>query len=234
MRFILCALMGVGLLAGCASSPRPTSSPTLDVVEMGTLPPPSRTDLVASDRESLIGPLDQIGIEVFNVAELSKEVRVDPSGRISMPLVGQLDVRGKTSTEVARIVEGALAPYIKNPQVTVNVRSSTSQVVTVDGSVNEPGLYPVTNETTLVRAIASAKGLAEFGKTEDVVILRTVNNKRMAGVYNLDAIRRGAYADPPVYANDLVIVGDSAQRRLLRDLIQAAGTLAAPLIVLLQ
>ena len=194
--------MGVGLLGGCASAPKPTSSPTLDVVEMGTLPPPSRGDLVASDRESLIGPLDQLGVEVFNVSELSKEVRVDPSGRISIPLIGQLDVRGKTSIEVARIIEGALTPFVKNPQVIVNVRSSTSQVVTVDGAVNEPGLYPVTNETTLVRAIASAKGLSEFGKTDDVIILRTVNNKRMAGIYNLTAIRRGAYVDPSSRTSD--------------------------------
>lgn len=234
MRFLLCALMGAGLLAGCASTPPPTSSATLDVVTMETLPPPARTDLIASDRESLIGPLDQLGIEVFGVGELSKEVRVDSSGRISMPLIGQMDVRGKTSTEVGRMVEMALRPYVKSPQVTVNVRSSTSQVVTVDGSVNEPGLYPVTNETTLVRAIASAKGLSEFGKTDDVIILRTVNNRRMAGVYNLSAIRRGAYTDPPIYANDLVIVGDSAQRRRFRDLIQAAPLLTAPLILLLQ
>lgn len=226
--------MGAGLLAGCASTPPPTSSATLDVVTMETLPPPARADLIASDRESLIGPLDQLGVEVFNVGELSKEVRVDSSGRISMPLIGQMDVRGKTSTEVARMVEGALRPYVKNPQVTVNVRTSTSQVVTVDGSVNEPGLYPVTNETTLIRAIASAKGLAEFGRTEDVIILRTVNNRKMAGVYNLAAIRRGAYADPPIYANDLVIVGDSAQRRRFRDIIQAAPLLTAPLILLLQ
>ena len=234
MRLLLCALMGAGLLAGCASTPPPTSSATLDVVTMETLPPPARADLIASDRESLIGPLDQLGVEVFNVGELSKEVRVDSSGRISMPLIGQMDVRGKTSTEVARMVEGALRPYVKNPQVTVNVRTSTSQVVTVDGSVNEPGLYPVTNETTLIRAIASAKGLAEFGRTEDVIILRTVNNRKMAGVYNLAAIRRGAYADPPIYANDLVIVGDSAQRRRFRDIIQAAPLLTAPLILLLQ
>jgi polysaccharide export outer membrane protein len=64
--------------------------------------------------------------------------------------------------------------------------------------------------------------------------LRTVNNKRMAGIYNLTAIRRGAYVDPPVYANDLVIVGDSPQRRLFRDLIQATPLLTAPLILLLQ
>ncbi|MBN9927011.1 polysaccharide export protein, partial [Listeria monocytogenes] len=77
---------------------------------------------------------------------------------------------------------------------------------------------PVTNQMTLVRAIASAKGLTEFAKIDDVVILRTVNGNKMAGLYNLSAIRRGGYDDPPIYANDVIVVGDSSQRRLFRDL----------------
>ncbi len=72
----------------------------------------------------------------------------------------------------------------------------------------EPGLYPVTNQMTLMRVIASAKGLTEFARQEDVVILRTVNGQRMAGLYNIDAIRRGVYPDPPIYANDVIAVGD--------------------------
>lgn len=234
MRFKRCALASALLLAGCAGGPRVVSTPELDVVRMEQMPVPTRGDLVAADRSSFIGPLDTIGVDVFNVAELSREFRVDSSGRINMPLVGELDVRGKTSNEVAREVETSLARYIRNPQVTVNVRNSVSQVVTVDGSVNEPGLYPVTNQTTLVRAVASAKGLAEFGSTRDVVILRTVNNRRIAGLYNLDAIRRGAYPDPAIFANDLVVVGDSKERRLFRDFLSLAPLLSAPLIVALQ
>ena len=183
---------------------------------------------------SFIGPLDTIAVDVFNVPDLSRELRVDASGRISMPLVGEMDVRGRTSTEVAEMIETELDRYVRDPQVTVNVRNSVSQVVTVDGSVNEPGLYPVTNQTTLLRAVASAKGLTEFGKSEDVVILRTVNDRRVAGLYNLDAVRRGVYEDPPIYANDTVIVGDSKERRMFRDLIAIAPLLSAPLIVALQ
>src|SRR3546814_8477883 len=121
-----------------------------------------------------------------------------------------------------------------NPQVTVNIKSSVSQVVTVDGEVKEPGLYPVTNQMTLMRVIASAKGLSEFAKQEQVVILRTVDNQRMAGLYDISAIRLGAYADPPVYANDVVIIGDSPQRRLFRDVVSLAPLLAAPLVAVLR
>ena len=68
----------------------------------------------------------------------------------------------------------------------------------------------------------------------DRVILRNVGNQHMAGLYNIAAIRRGLYDDPPVYANDVIIVGDSPQRRLFRDLVSVSPVLAAPLIAVLQ
>lgn len=199
------------------------------------LPAPSRNDLTVPDRPSLIGPLDTIQVDVFNVPDLSREMQVDASGRISMPLIGTIDARGKTAEELARAIEGALrGRYVRNPQVTVNIKSSVSQVVTIDGQVVEPGLYPVTNQMTLLRAIASAKGLSEFARQDDVVILRTVDGRRMAGLYNVGAIRRGTYQDPAIYANDVILVGDSPQRRLFRDVVSLAPLLAAPLIAVLQ
>lgn len=162
-------------------------------------------------------------------------MQVDASGRVSMPLVGVIDARGKTALELASTIESALrGRYVRNPDVTVNIKSSVSQVVTVDGSVVEPGLYPVTNQMTLMRAVASAKGLSEFAKVDDVVILRTVAGRKMAGLYNIAAIRRGAYEDPQIYANDVIVVGDSPQRRMFRDLVSLSPLLAAPLLRILQ
>lgn len=199
------------------------------------MPAPTRNDLTASDRPSLIGPLDTILVDVFNIPELSREMQVDASGRIAMPLIGPIEARGKTSAELASSIEQALrGKFVRNPDVTVNIRSSVSQVVTIDGQVVEPGLYPVTNQMTLLRAIASAKGLSEYARQDDVVILRTVAGARMAGLYNIAAIRRGAYDDPAIFANDVVVVGDSPQRRLFRDLIAVAPFLASPLVAILQ
>ncbi|QDM41013.1 polysaccharide biosynthesis/export family protein [Altererythrobacter sp. TH136] len=234
MRFSILALGGALILSGCVSTPDVVPVNGLRVVQTEALPPPSRGDLVASDRESLIGPLDTIAITVYGVEALSTETQVDSSGRIAMPLVGTVDVRGKTAPEVSSFVADRLRQYVKNPQVTVNVRNSASQVVTVDGEVESPGLYPVTNQMTLMRAIASAEGVSEFGNTKDVVVLRTVDGARMAGLYNLGAIRRGVYMDPPIYANDVVVVGDSPQRRLFKDLVSVAPLLTAPLIIALQ
>ncbi len=230
------ALLWFVALAGCAHREPIVSTDQLTVVQNSSgLPAPERTDLTVADRQSLIGPLDTIQIDVFNVPDLSREVQVDAGGQIAMPLIGTLDARGRTAQELAQTIEVALrGNYVRNPDVTVNIKSSVSQVVTIDGQVVEPGLYPVTNQMTLLRAIASAKGLSEFAKQDDVVILRTVGGRKMAGLYNIDAIRRGVYADPAIYANDVVVVGDSPARRRFRDIVSVAPLLAAPLVAILQ
>lgn len=231
--FTLCILLS---LAACGSPEPLVSSGQLTVVPgSAVLPPPDRGDLTAADRPALIGPLDTIEVDVFGIPDLRREMQVDASGRIAMPLAGTVDARGRTAGELAEAIEEALrARYVRDPQVTVNIRSSVSQVVTIDGQVVEPGLYPVTNQMTLMRVVASAKGFSEFARQEDVVILRTVGEQRMAGLYNVAAIRRGAYDDPPIYANDVIIVGDSPQRRLFRDFVAVSPLLAAPLIAVLQ
>lgn len=236
MRKICTALLFVIALSACGAKEPLVSTQRLTVVpDSSTLPAPDRNDLTAADRPSLIGPLDTIQVDVFNVPDLSREMQVDASGRISMPLAGTIDARGKTAAELADAIEASLrGRYVRNPEVTVNIRSSVSQVVTIDGQVVEPGLYPVTNQMTLMRAIASAKGLSEFAREDDVVILRTVNNRKMAGLYNVAAIRRGAYDDPEIYANDVVLVGDSPARRRFRDLVSLSPLIAAPLIAILQ
>jgi len=236
MRKILLSIVIAVGVAGCARTPPPQSSAQLTVVpDSQGLPAPNRSDLAAADRPALIGPLDTISVHILNVPELSREMQVDASGRIAMPLIGTVDARNKTADELARTIESALrGRYVREPDVTVNIKDSVSQVVTVDGEVKQPGLYPVTNQMTLMRAIASSKGLSEFARQEQVVILRTVNDQRMAGLYDLGAIRRGAYADPPIYADDVVIVGDSPQRRLFRDIISATPLFMAPLITILR
>lgn len=234
MRLNGLAIAGVVLLAACTEREPLVSTPNLTVVNEEALPEPSRTDLTPPDRPSFIGPLDVIYVDVFNVDEISRELQVDASGRISLPLIGSVDANGKTGDELAAAIENAFrGRYIRDPHVTVNIRSSVSQVVTIDGQVTEPGLYPVTNQMTLMRALASAKGLTEDARLEDVVILRMVNGKKIAGLYDLQAIRRGVYGDPPIFANDVITVGDSPARRMFRSIVAVSPLLTAPLIAVL-
>ena len=231
---MLSACAGSGQLGKVAKSSSAQSS--VQVAEDGQLPPPEAMDLFELNRPYLIGPFDKLLIDVFGIEELStKEVQTDAGGRISFPLAGIIEAAGKTPAEVEDIIEGRLrGRFVRDPQVTVNLKETVSQVITVDGQVKEPGLYPVIGRMTLLRAVATAKGTAEFAKLDDVVIFRTVKGQRLAGLYNLKAIRRGSYDDPEVFANDVVVVGDSSARRLFKDALQVLPLLTTPLVIALQ
>lgn len=212
------------------------STSSVSIAKAGELPPPERADLFEQNRPYLIGPFDKLIIDVFGIEELSKkEVQTDAGGRISFPLAGIVEAAGRTPAEVEDILEERLrGRFVRDPQVTVNLKETVSQVITVDGQVKEPGLYPVIGRMTLMRAVATAKGADEFAKLNDVVIFRTVKGQKMAALYNLKAIRRGYYDDPEVFANDVVVVGDSQARRLFKDALQIFPLLSTPLILLLR
>ena len=233
-RPILPVLFVALAVSGCARGPKLVATSDLTVVNDSGLPAPTPADVAGPGRVAYVGPLDVLDIQTFGVEDLTREITVDNAGILTFPLVGRIDVNGKTASEVARAIEAGLrGRYVRRPEVNVSVKEQVSQVVTVDGSVTRPGQYPVTNNSTLMRAVALGGGLSEFAKIDDVVILRTVNNRRMAGLYNLAAIRRGTYADPAIYPNDVVVVGDSPSRRLFRDVLSVAPLAVAPLVAVL-
>ncbi len=226
------------LLASCTYGPdggRVGETGLVQVVNSNILPEPTVSDTLVATRSYLIGPQDVLIVDVFGVEELTdRELVVDGAGRISIPLAGSIAAAGNTPEELATLITTRLREsYMRNPLVSVNVKEAVSQFVTVDGQVTLPGNYPVLGDMTLMRAVASAQGLAEFAKQDDVVVLRTVSGQRYAGVYNIAAIRRGNYPDPPVYANDVVIVGDSAALRRMRDIVAILPAVTSPLIYLL-
>lgn len=224
--------LGIG---GCASSAAKFGgAPGLEVVEGSVLPEPTIADAGANERPFLVGPFDVLNVDVFGSEELSKkEIQVDASGRITFPLIGTLEVAGKTPGEVSDLMADRFrGRFIRNPQVTVNLKEIFSQTVAVSGEVKKAGIYPIVGRMTLTRAIASAEGWTEFSKKGEVVVQRTVNGKDYAALYDVRAIEQGRYADPEIFANDKVIVGDSVRRRLFADFI-GLSPLLAPVIFLL-
>lgn len=204
------------------------------MVQPGNLPPPATTDLIVPARAFVIGPLDQVSIEVYGLPELSRSVQVDASGQVSLPLIGTMKASGKTPAQLGEeYAAGLRGRYIRSPQVTVNLTDTVSQTVSVGGAVSSPGIYPVIGRMTLMRAITRAAGINEFAKEREVVIYRRVNNREMAALYDLRAIRAGNYPDPEIYANDVIEVGESRGRHIFKDLIAVAPLLSAPLITLL-
>lgn len=228
-------LLSVLLVTACASNPPLGGSPDLTLVETKDLPPPTPTDAAARPRPFAIGPYDKLSIDVFGVDALQRDVQVDGGGNINFPLVGAVEAAGKTPEELSQAIEQQLrGRFVRNPQVTVNLQDAVSHVVTVDGQVLKPGSYPVLAGMTLMRAVADAGGLGEYANDEDVVIIRTAQGRRYAGLYNLKGIRRGNYADPAVYDGDMIIVGDSPARRTFDKILKAVPLINTPLIFALR
>lgn len=227
-------LLPVVMLAGCASTPRLGGDSDLKVYAGTQLPAPDRMDLTAEARPYFVGPFDKLKIDVFGIAELSqREVQVDEAGKISFPPAGSIDVAGKTLAEIEAVLAQHLrASYVRDPQVTATLQQAVSQVITIEGEVKSPGIYPVFGRMTLLRSMALANGVGEFAKLDDVVVFRTVQGQRYAALYNLKAIRHGAQPDPEIYANDIVMVGDSTGRRLFKDVLTLMPLITTPIILI--
>lgn len=231
--FLLCGL--AASLTGCAgSNVKIGGAPNIEVVDGQGLPEPTVADLSANERPYRVGPFDVLNIDVFGSEELSKrEIQVDASGRITFPLIGTLEVAGKTPGEVSEMMAAQFrGRYIRDPQITVNLKEIFSQTVTITGEVKKAGVYPIVGRMTLLTAIASAEGWTEFSKKGEVVVLRTVGGQDYAALYDVRAIEKGKYEDPEIFASDVVVVGNSETRRIFRDFL-AASPLLAPVVLLL-
>jgi polysaccharide export outer membrane protein len=229
------SIAAVLFLALAACSTPPLGGPGVVVADAQGLPPPTRADLLSSSSPYLIGPFDKLRIDVFGIEDLQREVQIDASGRLSFPLIGVVEAAGLTPDELAEVIRTRLlGQFVRDPQVTVNLEETVSQVVTVDGQVNDPGAYPVVGRMTLMRAVATAGGVGEYAKLSDVVVFRQANGQQMVGLYNLEGIRRGNYPDPQIYAHDVVIVGTSEARRLFKDILEGSSLITTPLIVALR
>ncbi|WP_332818652.1 polysaccharide biosynthesis/export family protein [Sphingopyxis sp.] len=227
----------VALLSGCAGGPPVLKgSPMVQVVDATELPAPTEADGAVGSKGYRIGPFDRLVVDVFGFNELrAREIQVDAAGNIALPIAGTVNVEGRTPADAtALIVQQMRTAYVRDPKVSVNLMESVSQYVTIDGQVTQPGNYPMVGDMTLMRSVASARGANEFAKLNDVVLFRTVNGQKMVALYDLAAIRRGDYADPQVYARDVIVVGDSPARRLLRDIIQGSALITTPIVALIQ
>lgn len=219
-------------LAGCAGggkiAPSVMQTPPRDLY-------PTTSGAPRSD-EYRIGPLDELSITVFQEPDLSLEsVPVDASGNILFPLIGMVGAAGKTSRELSlEIAQKLETRYLVDPQVLVNVATSASQVVTVEGQVTRPGRYEIKGQATLLTAIASAQGPTETAKLKEVIVFRSINDTRYAARFDLQAIRDGWAEDPVIKGNDIVVVGASSAKAIYHDILAALPGLGSIFIALQQ
>jgi len=162
-----------------------------------------------------LGLGDKLRIEVYRDAQLSQSVQIRPDGRITLPLVGDLEATGRTPIELRDVITQQLKDYMTNPVVTVIVVETKAPVAYVMGEVNHPGAVALQDERlTVLQALALAGGLKDFADAKNIHILRRANGSGKSGKtteqtisFNYkDALRGSA----PVYLQpgDTVVVPD--------------------------
>ncbi|MGY1425116.1 polysaccharide biosynthesis/export family protein [Lysobacter sp. A289] len=217
----LAALVCVVFLAACASR-GPVDDGAVTVLPQG--------DPVAEAvgrPEYRIGPSDLLTVTVFQVEDLDREVRVNNSGQVSLPLIGVIDVAGMTVTELeADVAARYAASYLQNPQISVFVQEFSSQRVTVSGAVEKPGIYPIASQVTLLQALALAEGMGEVASYKNVLVFRTVGGVRHFARFDVDQIIEGQLDDPILQGEDIVVVDTSTGKIALQNLIKLAPFVA--------
>jgi polysaccharide export outer membrane protein len=217
---VLLAVPGL-VLGGCVNRLPPSVSQNPQ-----TFAAPDTPDRSSVGANYRLGALDTITVSVFQVADVSGDYQIDPTGNINMPLIGGVDAEGKTLAEVQSAIRTSLgARYLQNPDVRVEIKSAVSQRFTVEGAVNQPGIYPLTGDLTLVQALATAKGPNGDAVVSRVVIFRKIRGQRQAAAFDMRLIRSGRMPDPTIYGNDVVVVDGSRVRQSLRDAMTGLGVL---------
>ena len=155
----------------------------------------AQPSVAPNDAEYKIGPQDVLRIDVWKEAEISRTSPVRPDGRISLPLINDVQAAGLTPTQLAAVITDGLKKYITNPQVTVSVSEINSRRVYVTGEVTRPGAFPLLPNMTVLQALSSSGGFSQFAKIKSIYVLRTEDGKQVKHPFNYKEVVSGKKPD---------------------------------------
>ena len=175
--------------------------------------PPAPSSAATSDYKYLIGPLDVVNIIVWRNPELSMMVPVRPDGKISAPLIDDLDAMDKNPTTLARDIEKELGKFIRDPVVTVIVTGFVgpySEQIRVVGEAARPQTLPYKQKMTALDVMIAVGGMTEFADGNRATILRTSENNAQYSIRLRDLIKRGdVTANVDMKPGDILIIPQS-------------------------
>nr|MDQ2879280.1 polysaccharide biosynthesis/export family protein [Pseudomonadota bacterium] len=149
------------------------------------------------------------------------------AGNVVLPLLGTLHAEGKTPDQFAKEIAAQLAAkYVRQPDVEVVIKQTNAQTITVEGAVQNPGVFPVVPGTTLIKAVALAHGTSPEANPRRVVVFRTISGVRNAAAFDLQSIRRAQAPDPEIFGNDIVVVDGSGAKAKFQSILQTLPLIA--------
>jgi polysaccharide biosynthesis/export protein len=182
-----------------ASTAKPPATPTPPVAPAPASPAPAtpaaatRTDMPTGvpTADYVIGPDDVLNIVVWRDKDISGDVAVRPDGKISLPLLNDVQAAGLTPEQLRKQLTDAASKYIEAPEVTVIVKAINSRKVFITGQIARPGPYTLNAPTTVLQLIAVAGGVAEYADSKNIIIMRNENGKPVSHKFNYKDVVRG-------------------------------------------
>ena len=192
----LYAQAAAGKPAPGTSSPAPTGKPAAAPAKPATpassaKPPVAVPPGVSVPADYVIGPEDVLTIVFWREKDLSSDVVVRPDGRISLPVLQDIDAAGLTPQQLRDSLTKTAERYVEDPNVTVVVKEINSRRVFITGQVAKPGPYNITSPMTVLQLIAFAGGLLEYANEEDIVIMRLEKDTPVSYRFNYKELEQG-------------------------------------------
>jgi polysaccharide biosynthesis/export protein len=180
------AVATVAIVAPCVaqSSASATAAVAAKSGATATVPPAAAQAPVAVPSEYIIGADDVMSVVFWRDKELSADVTVRPDGKISLPLINEIQAAGLTPAQLKDRITDAAKQYVEDPTVTVEVKAINSRKVFITGEVAKKGAYPITGSMTVLQLISIAGGLGDYAKSEKIRIVRNEGGKQVSFKFN--------------------------------------------------
>ncbi len=217
-------ILGTVALAGCGSTPPPVigASVTEGILEYG------HADYSFERSQTyLLRPADRIAVNVFREPDFSSsDLRIGVEGNISIPMLGSIPVVGMTTKQLEEDITRRLAMIgLRSPTVSINVVDYASHMVTVEGSVANPGVYTFQPGARLSSAVALAAGPSREAKRNQLVVFRETKEGIMVAKFDHGLISQGTMLDPVLQPGDRVVMGTSGLSLFWQDLLRTIPVL---------
>lgn len=198
---IACTVPSMAQDSGAQKQPAQPAVPAMASV-------PAAPKSATSDANYVIGAQDVLDVSVWKEPEISRVVPVRPDGKISLPLLNDVQAAGLTPGQLASQLTDSLKKFVTNPQVTVIVTTINSQRVYIIGEMSRPGAFPLLPNMTVLEALSSAGGFTQFAREKSIYVLRSENGKQVKYPFNYKAVVGGKNPEQNIVlkAGDTIVV----------------------------
>jgi len=206
--FLLLATMVFSPLAHGQDTARQASTGALSQKTDATTSKANNPVSTATDAEYVIGPQDVVRIDVWKEPEVSRTIPVRPDGKVSLPLLNDIQASGLTALQLGKAIREGLTKYMTNPEVTVTVAEINSRRIYITGEVARAGAFPLLPNMTVLQALSSAGGFTLFAKRTSIYVLRNEGGKQVKHPFNYKEVVKGKNQDENILLQpgDVIVV----------------------------